>query len=154
MRESIHRQILRGCAVATSLAIWAAAGAASPSPGQGPAVWDKSVAREAFAERAHKYLSSLAASRLLTQACEFPQGVLATQNALEEAYRRALLDLKLATSEQIRAWEDTAGAKLPANFAVTPAQCTTLGLRLNAARPQYLNTLQDIAELRKSLQKE
>jgi hypothetical protein len=156
MKESIHRHenFLRGCALATGLSIWAATAGASPPPGQGPAVWDKSVAREAFAERAHKYLSSLAASRLLTQACEFPQGVLATQNALEEAYRHALLDLNLATEAQIRAWEDTAGAKLPATFAVTPAQCTTLGLRLNGARGQYLNTLQDIAELRKSLQKE
>jgi hypothetical protein len=158
MRESIHRHrpsLPRfGCAVAAGLLAWATASAATPTPGQGPAVWDKSVAREAFLERAHKYLSSLAASRLLTQACEFPQGVLATQNALEEAYRHALLDLNLATEEQIRAWEDTQGAKLPDTFAVTPAQCTTLGQRLNSARPQYLNTLQDIAELRKSLQKE
>lgn len=158
MRSSHHhyRAALRGlaCTVAAGLLIWTAARAATPTPGQGPAVWDKSVAREAFRERAHKYLSSLAASRLLTQACEFPEGVLAVQNALEEAYRHALLDLNLATEAQVRTWEDTQGAKLPERFAATPAQCTILGQRLNAARPQYLNTLQDITELRKSLQKE
>jgi len=117
-------------------------------------VWDKSVARDGLRERAHKYLASLAASRLLTQACEFPKGVMEAQNSLEEAYRLALLDLGLATEAEIRTWENTQGARLPETFAVTPAQCTILGQRLNAARPQYLNTLQDIAQLKKSLQKE
>jgi hypothetical protein len=75
-----------------------------------------------------------------------------TQTELGGAYHDALIDLNLATEMQVRQWRTSPADDTGAIFKITPEQCTLLGARLKAARPQYQNVLLDIAQLRKSLE--
>jgi hypothetical protein len=121
----------------------------TPTPSATPpattAVWDRDVARAGLLERAHAFLATVAKSRVLLASCQLPSSVTQSQRTLEEAYRSVLLDLNLASAQEIAEWQAYAGAS---PLSLSKQECDHFAQRMIAAQGQYTNALHEIDALR------